>query len=84
MSQSHDSKRNASLDQKKERAAGRKQHDPAREAIRDAGEALPAKGRTAGAFGGKPDPQSAITGAMQDKDAPRDTPPSRRRPRKRR
>ena len=65
MPQSRNPNRNPSLDEKKERAAGRKQHDPAREAIRDAGEGLPAKGRTGGAFGGKPDPLPAIAGAMQ-------------------
>jgi hypothetical protein len=51
MGQAANSGRNASLDAKKLRAAGRQQHNPWQEAIADAvGQELP-RGRTAGAFG---------------------------------
>jgi hypothetical protein len=43
--------RQASLDEKKERAAGRQQNDPARAAIKDQFEDQPAKGQTGGASG---------------------------------
>ena len=43
--------RSANLDEKKERAAGRAQNDPVREAILDANDPQPAKGQTGGAFG---------------------------------
>jgi hypothetical protein len=51
MGQSANNNRNANLDDKKKRAAGRSQHDPAREAIKDNQSPLPAKGKTAGATG---------------------------------
>lgn len=51
MGQANNSGRNASLDNKKLRAAGRQQHDPVIEAILDAQAPLPAKGQTGGAFG---------------------------------
>jgi hypothetical protein len=44
-------RRNASLDNKKQRAAGRQQNDPARAAIADQFAERPAKGKTGGADG---------------------------------
>jgi len=60
MGQRADTKRNADLDEKKERAAGRGgrtgQSAPGRQEIRDAADPLPAKGKTGGANGsGAPD-----------------------------
>jgi len=49
MGQRANSGRHASLDNKKERAAGRKQNDPATQAITERDEAPP----VAGAFGGQ-------------------------------
>jgi hypothetical protein len=43
--------RRASLDDKKRRAAGRSQNEPARRAIADRFDEKPAKGQTGGAFG---------------------------------
>jgi hypothetical protein len=43
--------RNATLDEKKRRAAGRKERTPEREAIRDPSGRRPTKGKTGGAFG---------------------------------
>ncbi len=55
MGQASDSGRNASLDEQKQRAAGRRgrtgQHDAAREQIQDAATDQPATGEVAGAFG---------------------------------
>jgi hypothetical protein len=52
MGQAANSGRNASLDNKKQRAAGRQQSTPESEAIRDFGGADEhVKGRTGGAFG---------------------------------
>ena len=55
MGQEADSNRNASLDNQKERAAGRYsragQSAPGKEEIRDALTSLPMKGETGGAFG---------------------------------
>jgi hypothetical protein len=82
MPQANNSRRNASLDEHKQRAAGRQQSDPTRQAIRDAGEPLDAKGRTGGAFGKFRDPNQALAGSMQDKDS--ETLPSTRRAPKRR
>ena len=52
MPQSRNSGRQAELDEKKRRAAGRQNsNSPERRAIRDARGELPARGKTAGAFG---------------------------------
>jgi hypothetical protein len=51
MGQQADSNRKASLDDKKERAAGREERSPQREAIKDFQQPLPAKGQTGGAHG---------------------------------
>ena len=52
MPQSRNSGRRAELDEKKRRAAGRQNtNSPERRAIRDAHGELPARGKTAGAFG---------------------------------
>jgi hypothetical protein len=49
--QAANSNRKSNLDQKKERAAGRQQRKPEREAIKDFQSPLPAKGKTGGARG---------------------------------
>jgi hypothetical protein len=85
--------RNAQLDQKKTRAAGRlKEKSPEREAIRDQFDEKPAKGATGGASGrGKTNRKASPLsrgggggGANQSMDhaAPMDTPRSSRRARK--
>ena len=51
MGQAANSNRKSNLDEKKERAAGREERSPAREAIKDFQKPLPAKGQTGGAFG---------------------------------
>ena len=52
MPQSRNSGRQAALDEKKRRAAGRQNaNSPERRAIRDAHGELPARGKTGGAFG---------------------------------
>lgn len=52
MGQAANSNRNASLDEKKARARGRAgDRSPSKEAIKDAKDPQPAKGRTGGAFG---------------------------------
>jgi hypothetical protein len=65
MGQAANSGRNASLDSKKLRAAGRQQHDPRQEAIADAGGFDYPRGRTAGAFG-KPSIADALGAAGPD------------------
>ncbi|HSU68741.1 MAG TPA: hypothetical protein VLJ39_17805, partial [Tepidisphaeraceae bacterium] len=49
--QAANSNRKSNLDEKKERAAGRQQRKPEREAIKDFQSPLPAKGKTGGARG---------------------------------
>ena len=51
MGQRANSGRNATLDEQKRRAAGRRERSPEREAIADASNRKPAKGKTGGAFG---------------------------------
>jgi len=55
--------RNATLDEKKRRAAGRKEHTPEREAISDQSNRKPMKGQTGGAGGPAPraSRESALT-----------------------
>lgn len=86
--------RNASLDQKKSRSAGRQQNKPARAAISDQFNEKPARGKTGGAFGrsGKVSRRTSVGlkgaggggGAMSSaKNAPMDTRRSSQRARKR-
>jgi hypothetical protein len=51
MGQQANSGRNASLDNRKQRAAGRQQNTPERSAIKDAAGLEKAKGKAGGAFG---------------------------------
>jgi hypothetical protein len=95
MGQSRNSGRQAQLDEKKRRAAGRNQtQGPDREAIRDAYSELPARGRTAGAFGkeGRANPRGGQTAVVSgggggatlpSQRTPVDVPRSRRPARKR-
>ena len=95
MGQSRNSGRQAQLDEKKRRAAGRNQtQGPDREAIRDAYSELPARGRTAGAFGkeGRTNPRGGQTAVasgggggatLPSRRTPVDVPRSRRPARKR-
>jgi hypothetical protein len=53
MGQAANSGRNSSLDEKKQRAAGRKQNDPSREAITDRQEKTPVGGAFGSGDGGK-------------------------------
>ncbi len=95
MPQDRNSSRQAELDDKKRRGAGRQNtNSPERTAIRDVHGAGPARGKTAGAFGkhGRANPrggQTAIVSgggggaAVPSKDAPVDVPRSSRAARKR-
>jgi hypothetical protein len=68
MGQRANSGRHASLDEKKERMAGRRgrtgQSAPGAEAIRDAGSPVPMKGKTAGAHGRDDHPNRGAGGAI--------------------
>ncbi|HEX8521731.1 MAG TPA: hypothetical protein VF669_05695 [Tepidisphaeraceae bacterium] len=86
--------RNAALDDKKARAAGRQQNDPVRAALGDRFDEKPTRGKTGGATGkaGKASRRTSVGmkgagggGNAMDSDhaAPMDTPPSKRRARKR-
>jgi|SRR5688572_29708550 len=67
MPQSRNSGRQADLDDRKRRAAGRQNtRGPEREAIRDAHSELPAPGKTSGAFGkeGRANPRGGQTAVV--------------------